>query len=325
MSELVSVIIPAYNCSLTIKRCIDSIINQTYNEIEILIINDGSTDNTLKILKEYEKKDNRIKIFDIINKGVSNARNVGIKNSIGKYIIFIDSDDYVANNYIEMLVKCRRENNTLTACNYKVFKNENEFFSGRELNVENKMYKIEENFYELLIDFNVLKAPWGKIYDLNIIRENDIFFDTDISLGEDLIFNLKYIRFIQNIYYINEKLYYYSRENMSSLSCKYYSNMIYIQNKIKNNIIGYMEETKYSNKRKIYLVCLRMLMSSVSNEFHKKESFIKKYLDAKKVFKSQEIQEYVEFLYQNNIIDRIKYFILKNKMIFGYLLIKNKF
>ena len=256
---------------------------------------------------------------------MSNSRNVGIKNSIGKYIIFIDSDDYVANNYIEMLVKCRRENNTLTACNYKVFKNENEFFSGRELNVENKMYKIEENFYELLIEFNVLKAPWGKIYDLNIIRENDIFFDTDISLGEDLIFNLKYIRFIQNIYYINEKLYYYSRENMSSLSCKYYSNMIYIQNKIKNNIIGYMEETKYSNKRKIYLVCLRMLMSSVSNEFHQKESFIKKYLDAKKVFKSQEIQEYVEFLYQNNIIDRIKYFILKNKMIFGYLLIKNKF
>ena len=63
MSELVSVIIPAYNCSLTIKRCIDSIINQTYNEIEILIINDGSTDNTLKILREYEKKDNRIKIL----------------------------------------------------------------------------------------------------------------------------------------------------------------------------------------------------------------------------------------------------------------------
>ena len=91
MSELVSVVIPAYNCSLTIKRCIDSIINQTYNEIEILIINDGSTDNTLKILREYEKEDNRIKIFDIINKGVSNARNVGIKNSIGRYIIFIDS------------------------------------------------------------------------------------------------------------------------------------------------------------------------------------------------------------------------------------------
>ena len=102
---MVSIIIPAYNAEKYIEQCIDSIISQTYKNIEVIIVNDGSTDNTLAICEKYAKEDKRIKIVKKKNEGVSKARNDGIKIATGKYIMFIDSDDYIDDDYIEIMHK----------------------------------------------------------------------------------------------------------------------------------------------------------------------------------------------------------------------------
>ena len=102
----VSVIVPVYNTEKYLPQCLDSIINQTFTDFECICINDGSTDNSLSILEEYAKKDSRIRIISQKNAGLSNVKNVGIKNATGIYITFIDSDDFVSLDYIEKLFKC---------------------------------------------------------------------------------------------------------------------------------------------------------------------------------------------------------------------------
>ena len=119
--EKVSIIIPIYNSDKTIDRCLKSIINQTYRNIEVICINDGSFDNSYKILQNYLKTDSRIKVINQTNKGVSSARNNGIKNSTGKYIMFVDADDYLKDNMIELLVKSiKKDSSDLLICNYDV-------------------------------------------------------------------------------------------------------------------------------------------------------------------------------------------------------------
>lgn len=110
-SPLISVIVPVYNVAPYLRHCIDSIINQTYQNIEIVFINDGSTDDSAEILTEYESKDSRIRVIHQKNGGLSNARNNGISNSKGSYITFIDSDDYVSKDYVSYLLDLLRKNN----------------------------------------------------------------------------------------------------------------------------------------------------------------------------------------------------------------------
>ena len=118
--NLVTIIVPVYNAEKTLKRCIDSILRQSYSNIEIIAINDGSTDNSLSVLKSYGKT---INIINIENNGVSNARNLGVDNANGKFILFIDSDDYISDIYVESLINAY-EPNTLVICNYYPFKND---------------------------------------------------------------------------------------------------------------------------------------------------------------------------------------------------------
>ncbi len=107
----ISIIIPIYNSEKYIEQCINSILNQTFKNFELILINDGSTDNSRVICERYENKDKRIKLFNIGNRGVSSARNLGIENSRGKYIMFCDSDDYVKNTWCEELYKLIKDNN----------------------------------------------------------------------------------------------------------------------------------------------------------------------------------------------------------------------
>ena len=101
--EKISVLVPIYNAEKYIEKCLDSIVNQTYENIEIVLIEDGSTDNSLEIIKEYSKQDKRIKIISIKNNGVADARNKALENATGDYVTFVDSDDYVEKDYVETL------------------------------------------------------------------------------------------------------------------------------------------------------------------------------------------------------------------------------
>lgn len=134
--NLVSVIVPVYNAEHFIEKCIHSILNQSYKNIELILVNDGSTDNSVKICDSFAKIDNRIKLIHQANSGPSVARNNGIYNAKGKYIQFIDADDYIEENMIETLVNEMEKGLDIVICGYKrIFKEENKITSTKNISV----------------------------------------------------------------------------------------------------------------------------------------------------------------------------------------------
>ena len=179
MNSLVSIIVPVYNAAKYLNRCLNSVVNQTYSNLEIILINDGSTDASLNICKEYAENDKRIILVDKINEGVSIARNTGIKESSGDFIAFLDADDWIAPNYIEQLMKpFENENIDISVCDYQIC---NEFTSS---SVESDYpYRYEDAKKYMLEkqkkgNFSII-VPWGKIFKAKIVA--GIFFPPKLS------------------------------------------------------------------------------------------------------------------------------------------------
>lgn len=214
MKNVLSIIIPVYNKELYLKRCIDSIINQTYKELDIVIINDGSTDNSLEILKEYENKDNRIKLINKQNGGVASARNAGIKSATGNYITFIDADDKIDSNMMKSMFEILKSTNVqVVKCWYvEEYANEQKYVS-----MELKENQVEissrdgfiETIYPMLINTYRLNSCCGVLIDVNVIKENNISFDESIATGEDFLFICNIITHIERITLINNPYYHY--------------------------------------------------------------------------------------------------------------------
>ena len=207
----VSIIIPIYNSENFIERCLESIISQTYSNIEIIIINDGSTDGTERILKEYEKKDKRVKNIFIDNSGVSTARNIGIENATGDMIMFIDSDDYIDENFIETCMKYADE--------FDIIKGGYVVEKGKRVNKEklNEEYQCQKLIKDIAIG-KFSGCCWGYLIKSESIKE--IRFDKSISYMEDTIFILEcLIKNNEDIKIVNEVSYYYCN-NENSLTKK---------------------------------------------------------------------------------------------------------
>ena len=257
MKYELSIIIPAYNCESYIERCIQSIVeSETSINYEILIINDGSTDNTRKICEEIEKNNKNVKLYNKKNGGVSEARNLGIKKSKGRWITFIDADDYVSSNYIDVIEKSVIKE-SLVICNNYCVNNEGEciinpFFPPTQNIKENIILMILfiENGIQKEIKLPSIRAIWGKIYDANIIKENNIEFAKGVRIFEDGLFNLEYLRYIDKIVFINEPIYYYI-DTPKSATKKYQKDMIF-EDKIKiKEINKSLVDTNIDNKRNI--------------------------------------------------------------------------
>lgn len=216
----VSVIVPVYNAESRLELCLDSIIAQTYPEIEILLVDDGSKDKSGEICDRYAKKDRRFKVFHIENGGVSAARNYALGYAQGDYVQFLDSDDSlypetisekvnaIENQQCEMVVTAynRESANVNDIISYDI--------SGLH-DIENYTYffsKEEAHSYF----FGVL---WNKLYDAEILRKNNIRFSHKLSFAEDFVFNLEYMQYCKNVFIIQKPLYnYYFVFGTSSLS-----------------------------------------------------------------------------------------------------------
>jgi glycosyltransferase involved in cell wall biosynthesis len=236
ISPKISCIVPVYNTSKYLNQCIDSILNQTYSNFELLLINDGSTDNSGEICDLKALSDHRIKVYHNKNKGVSSARNTGIKESKGDYICFIDSDDWINQNSFLEISKSLVKNNTdfviwgmkLRYANYV-----------KELNVPNCNYYSKLDDIRLLlvkIDLTgLLESPCNKLYNNVIIKNNNLFFDEEVSYLEDMKFNCNYIQKINSICSINKPLYNYRKEiNFNSLSKNYPLNLVELTQEINS-------------------------------------------------------------------------------------------
>lgn len=226
----VSIIVPVYNNAKFLPQCIESLLNQTYNNIEIILINDGSTDSSLKVCKKYEKRDERIKLFSIENSGVSTARNLGIDHSTGKYITFVDSDDWVEKEMVEFAVKKIKETKSDIVI-WSFFRNypEKELEMSMIPGVEKKFSedKDKEILYLKSIYARILEkrntedvsagTVMCKLYEKDLILNNKIRFNPELIRAEDVVFNLNAFSSAKKICFFNKSLYHY-RVNKSSIT-----------------------------------------------------------------------------------------------------------
>ncbi|WP_078553419.1 glycosyltransferase family 2 protein [Bacillus alkalicellulosilyticus] len=215
LDHAVSIIIPVYNSEKYISKCLDSILSQTYRNIEIILINDGSTDKSRKIIESYQEKDKRIVVYHQENAGPSESRNQGLTNSKGQYIVFIDSDDTVHENHIQSLVTEMNSTNADIVCcgyfdisHYGTIKH-NDFDKKDEINTKSMISKILQGTGGVL---------WAKIYRRDIIQKFNLRLDNQIYMSEDMVFVLNYILYCKKFSILNEYLYYYNRLNQNSIS-----------------------------------------------------------------------------------------------------------
>ena len=214
----VSIILPVYNVEKYLRQCINSLVNQTLQDIEIICINDGSTDSSLGILNEYQAKDSRIVVISQENKGTGTARNVGIDNSRGECLAFVDPDDWVELNTFEELYKKYKENDVDIVQHDHAYFNEAKNKFGKVVFSEHALHKLKINITDGSIynwkdivnkDFSLLVlATWGRLYSARFIKENNIRFAPN-KCSEDNIFTIKAIMLAQKILYIQKPFYNY--------------------------------------------------------------------------------------------------------------------
>lgn len=291
----ISIIIPCYNSEKYIDRCILSIINQTYTNWEAILIDDGSTDNTVEIIKKYASEDSRIHLIKQENLGQSVARNVALCKCNFEYVTFIDSDDYIDVKMLEIMIN-ESNNCDLVICNYyESLLNKINKVNNFNKNMDDK-FKIIERI--LLSTGGVV---WGKLFKLNIIRENSILFDKNIRISEDQIFNVEYLEKVNTFKIVDNNLYYYNIENNQSLSKKrgieILNNQLEI-NRLLNNKLKWIDEYKISSllSRRLYIHIYKYFYEEALN----KEADFKKYIEIE-----EKIIKEIRNVKLNNILEKI--------------------
>lgn len=225
----ISVIVPVYNVEKYLNRCVDSILNQTFEDFELILVNDGSPDNCGNICDEYAQKDNRVKVIHKKNGGVSSARNVGIDIAQGEYIMFVDSDDWINENMLNDMYNMPDSDMKVSSIRMIGKDNSTEYI------IDTKMHTQEElliGFFSEAFPIICLCGPCCKLYKKDIIFNNAVRFNEDMSLGEDTYFNLNYIKHCKKVYTSEQIYYYYMRENSESLFTKFRLNMYYDVRKV---------------------------------------------------------------------------------------------
>lgn len=265
-SPQITIIVPVYNVEQSLSRCIDSILAQTFIDFELLLIDDGSKDNSGKICDDYIQKDKRITVFHKENNGVSSARNLGLKHAKGKFIAFVDSDDWIKKTYLNELYSAIT-NCDYVAGGYTKF-NENEDY--HTVQYESRTYNLQksEDIKQIeqssVISQCLFYHPWRKLFKTNIIQEHNILFDESIFLSEDTIFIIKYICYCKNIRIISNASYmYYLPQTIGTK--KYLMNL----RDLDKHMVSFENSTKilYSYQRNHLYVLKRLIYNVFFNNF----------------------------------------------------------
>ena len=209
---IISIIVPVYNAEKYLHRCVESILAQSFTDFELLLINDGSKDNSGEICEEYAEMDSRIRVFHKKNGGASAARNYGLDKATGKYICFIDADDWVDKDYIESLLPTEGEDMVVCSFMYDTMQS---FFLSNVVRDKNNI----ETVLHLLLDHMAVCSPCCKIMRRDIIEQNNIRFDVNVSAGEDMLFVCDYFSAgLDKIRTTSQPLYHYYVADSGSLS-----------------------------------------------------------------------------------------------------------
>lgn len=268
MNPDISIIVPAYNSECTIQKCLISLMQQSMKNIEIIVINDGSTDHTIEICKKMQENDERIKVITQENKGVSSARNQGLACASGKYVMFVDSDDNVVPEFCSVMYAAIEHNKSdLAICGY--YECDKSGQSERlPLNGDDRVgYSFDELFVKT-INNGMMNVPWNKIFNRKKINHQ---FNEKRTIGEDLEFNLQYLRSCNNLIIVNLPLYYYDISSEGSLTKKKYNVF-----EAKVQVCKMVEEFVFDKKIEFRNVKSRYyaaFISSMKLSFYEKKGF----------------------------------------------------
>ena len=253
MKDLVSVVIPVYNAADYLEACLNAVCAQSYTSLEVIIINDGSKDDTHTIAERYSRYDSRVTLIETENRGAAAARNVGLERATGRYVTFVDADDIPNMDLVEKYVGAAERfgedaslimvgMNWYNAANLKkkydnhLLKTEDGYEAGRE-------YLLERNKTHYLVWLMLFNFVTNKLYRLEEIHKNNIRFRAEIKNGEDLAFNLDYLEKVSGGYgMVNEPLYRYIRRSEESLSLIYYPDCIEHTKEIYKELLEYVSK-----------------------------------------------------------------------------------
>lgn len=320
MSKIkLSIIIPCYNVEKYVEKCINSLIAQTLDNIEIIVVNDGSKDNTLKILKKYGKENSNIKLIDKKNAGVSAARNDALKIAKGEYIGFLDSDDWVEKDMFEkMYNKAINENLDIVACDT------NAVYPDKNIIIKSNVSRTSTP-EELMI--NAYAVIWNKIYKKELL--NGITFKEGMTFCEDVLFLYKVYSRVKKVGSIDEALHYYLQREGSltyTYDKKLYQLIDSLDNvvefyKKENKLKKYHDEIEYSYVRYLYATFIKRLAKTKNKEEFKKgvsyvinkvNSTFPKYKKNKYINSFNAKSLYLKYF--NNFIAKLIFTLEKNKM-----------
>lgn len=317
MTPTVSIIVPVYKVEKYINQCIESILSQTFKEFELILIDDGSPDNSGEICDKFADIDQRITVIHKSNGGVSSARNVGLKNAKGKYILFIDSDDWIDSSFIaELVYSMENKNADLTVCDYYLADTD-KLKTNKIFDKDISLNKINEEEMVNLIKTHSIFGPWCKLYRNDVIQRNKIFFNTNVSFGEDLLFNLQYLSNVNNICMIGKELYYYRQVN-GSLVRSFNENKIESFVLINQEFLNFIDKYNMLKNKVLYYVVYHVIddyIALLNKLINYKSSLKHKYKLFKQLNSLKAIKKYKKSYILN----------IKSNFLFELVLNKNNF
>lgn len=318
---ILSIIIPVYNGQKSIKKCLNSILEQKNINMEIILVDDGSTDNTAKIIKKNYSY-SKIKYFYKKNEGVSKARNYGIKKSAGVFIMFVDIDDELYSDSLNNIINYMQKNTDIDCIMGSYYSFRGKKIIKKQLFNFNIMSKY--NFFSNIEDnLSIIATPWSKIYRANIIIDNNIKFDSDLSIGEDTLFNINYFLYCRKICTIDDVIYRYnvggvasSRTYHKDINKMYYKTYIaYKELNIKSDflfdlgfelMLASIDHYSFNCKRKVAIKKIEDTVK-IFNEIVMNNKFIGKLsFEEIKNIKNQNIDKFYNLFIKRNKLKYIK-------------------
>lgn len=313
--EKISIIVPVFNTEKYVKKSISSILNQSYKNIELIIINDGSTDNSEKIIKELIRNNKNIKYKKIKNSGVAHARNVALEMATGSYVGFVDSDDFIDKKMYETLYKTARdEDSDIVTCSYnKKYIDKSVSIYPKDKSVFGKSIIESKNIF-----LNSNPYITSKLFSMKLIKENNIKFEEDLRIFEDLLFCYKLYLKANKISYVDETFYNYNCSNNSSLTNSFSEKMFDVF-KALDRLKVYANEIYGTqlNEQIEYIAIKHISLRFTSKS--KNLKLLNKYID--------ESFNYLKSNYKNykksKFFVGFKGFVKKNKFLVKLLVLKN--
>ncbi len=253
MEPLVSIVVPVYNAERYILSCVHALQRQDYANIEIILVDDGSTDDSPVICDRLAGTDSRIQVIHKKNGGVSSARNAGIEKAKGRYLMFADSDDLPEKTWVSrMTAIAERWKVELVICSFRTVSS----FQEAQIPMHNRqiaelVHALDRNRFlnalgYMIVCRSTMFAPWNKLFCLDIIKKHNIKFEQGVNYGEDFLFNLQYLQYCNGIMETEEKLYNYIMQNAESLEAKYKPDLFENQTKL------YIAAKKFMVDNQIY-------------------------------------------------------------------------